>query len=430
MNKQSNTQVAKTAKPLTEEELNAQIALTGNLAGLTPAEQMAYYERYCRHLGLDPITRPFDLLTTFDENGVPKTVLYANASCSAQLADKREVCYSKPEKEYDQLLGVLTIRVEAFIKIGDNRFRGTHRSGVAHIDGLKGKRLENAIKKAETQAHRRATLALCGVAMPDESEIEDIAGALATPIVVKALPADRVSPDQIPSAAEVFGNRPAPVTAPLPAAWQDDSIACQIADQTIAETITKELNTPSITATKQKGKPAPDPDPVSALTPTLTAAQQRVSDAVMSLWKEHKKDKRESLTMVCDAIKRQVNRSADLTDEEADKAFKYLQAWGVELSAEASEKAEPIKYTSTVRAHDLVVGGEMDALIKKLTILGMSGADLSKLISDFMSGAPFYRVIENRFELDGEEAKTVIAELRARIVDMEAEKAAIIAADV
>jgi hypothetical protein len=120
-----------------------------------------------------------------------------------------------------------------------------------------------------------------------------------------------------------------------------------------------------------------------------------------------------------------VKRSADLTDEEAERIFKYLQAWGAELSADA--KVEPVKYTSTVRAHDVIVGGEMDALIKKLTVLGVSASEISKLISDHIAGEAFGRVIANRFELDNEEALAVNELLQKRIGEIECEKA--VAAD-
>lgn len=170
---------AETEKPLDPYALRAKIALTGNLAPLNDRERWIYYQAYCQYLGLDPITRPFDLLHTFektpDANGKPveKVILYANASCSTQIADMRQVTYSKPVMEQCPFPGLFTVWVEAKLPNG----RATWREGV--VDGVyhKGKNLENAIKRATTQAHRRATLALCGIAMPDESEIPDIEGA-------------------------------------------------------------------------------------------------------------------------------------------------------------------------------------------------------------------------------------------------------------
>jgi hypothetical protein len=161
------------AKPLDDKELIAKIALTGNLAPLSDEQRWQYYQAYCQYLGLDPITKPFDLLTTTEKDGSKKTVLYANAGCASQIADNRGVTYGKPEIEYSETIGTLTVWVKASLPSGREQWN----NGVIHVQALAGKSLENAIKKATTQAHRRATLALCGISMPDESEIEDIAGA-------------------------------------------------------------------------------------------------------------------------------------------------------------------------------------------------------------------------------------------------------------
>ena len=189
MSKQT-TESKTLAKPLTDDEIWAKICLTGNLAGLSDQQRLMYYERYCAYLGLDPITRPFDLITTYETGPlgekVEKTILYANAGCAAQLAEKRGITYGEPKTEYDAELGTVTISVKAFQVVTDVP-RSCWRRGVAHVSGMKGKWLENAIKKAETQAHRRATLAFCGVAMPDESEIDDIEGAQESAII----PAER-----------------------------------------------------------------------------------------------------------------------------------------------------------------------------------------------------------------------------------------------
>jgi len=416
MTKQANSQIQKQPKELTEQELQAKIALTGNLADLTPEQQMSYYVRYCAHLGLDPITRPFDLLTTFDESGTPKTVLYANASCSAQLADRREISYSKPEKEYDHALNVLIIRVEAFIKLRDGQFRGCWRSGVAHIENLKGKRLENAIKKAETQAHRRATLALCGVAMPDESEIEDIPNAQIRAAI------------EMPTAEEVFDSPRQSLNTPLPAAWTDDSVARQLADQKIANKINAELKTISkeIASAEEAAQDVRDlaeelakSDPVP-LPVTLTPAQQKVSDAVGAAWREHGKDKNTVLHLVGQFLGRPVRASKELSNEEAEKVFAYLQTIGSQWSDEA--KTEPMKYGQRNPRYDAKVAIELDEIIKKLTILKISSPLLSQMIQNVVTGVSG-RQITNRYEMTNDEALAVIDYLRDQLGQKECERA-------
>lgn len=487
---------------LTPEELNAKIALTGNLADLSPANRMAYYERYCKHLGLDPITRPFDLLTTFEENGAQKTILYANASCSAQLADKREVTYGKPELEYNEKLGLLTVRVQAMIGLSPGAIRSCWRSGVAHIEGLKGRRLENAIKKAETQAHRRATLALCGVAMPDESEIEDIPHSQTLSVdsaiggvfekigeLLRArnledssgarrfildgiasgnyqgvsqmigIPIETienlarhvgapVNPAAIPTAHEIFdAPRPLP-DASLPEAWTEDTAARRLADQEIANKINAGLKTISdqiaaeapaplppeqvdqraqqIAEAREKNIKPAEPDPVPALTPTLTASQQKVSDAVMLLFKEHKQSKAETLIAIEKFLGQPVKASKDLTDEEAEKVFAHLQARASELA----DKAKPptkTKYGQVGKdgkrtcAHNETIGKALDETIKRLTILQVPFGPLSQEIADLIEREVSGRKIETRYELDDEEAQAALEFLQARILDREKE---------
>lgn len=452
MNKQANTTNTARAKELSPEELQAKIALTGNLADLTPEQQMSYYARYCQHLGLDPITRPFDLLTTFEENGTQKTILYANASCSAQLADKREVSYTRPEMEHDKALGVLIVRVQAMMATASGN-RSCWRSGVAHIEGLKGRRLENAIKKAETQAHRRATLALCGVAMPDESEIEDIGTAL----VVAPHPQA-----EFPTVKEVFDTpRPLPDT-PLPQAWTEDSAARQIADQEIANKINAGLKTISdeiaaeapaplaaedlderakqIAEAREKNIKAPVPvsidpthareilvaekkareqDPVPALKPTLTPSQQKVSDAVMMLFKEHKRAKAETLLVIEKFLGRPVKASKDLTDEEAERVFAHLQAQAAELS-ENKPAPTKTKYNQKNRAHAKEVADAIDEAIKRLTVLRVPFGPLFDSMAELVE-REFGRAITTRYELIDEEAQSVLEYLQTRILEKECE---------
>jgi hypothetical protein len=50
--------------------------------------------------------------------------------------------------------------------------------GAVPVTGKGGDDLANAFKKAATQAHRRATLTLLGIGMNDETEVEQIKGAV------------------------------------------------------------------------------------------------------------------------------------------------------------------------------------------------------------------------------------------------------------
>src|SRR5688500_266550 len=62
------------------DNMAAAIVVRGDLTGLNEGQLKAYYIELCHSLGLNPLTRPFSLLTL---NG--KKMLYANRDCSDQL---------------------------------------------------------------------------------------------------------------------------------------------------------------------------------------------------------------------------------------------------------------------------------------------------------------------------------------------------------
>jgi len=141
------------------EDLLAKIVQSGNLGLLSESDRLIYYFSYCRQLGLNPLSRPFDYI---EDNG--KISLYPNAQAASQLRDKRNVS-TRILKEECLLNGdIYSVLVEA--RIGDRTEQAT---GKVSLSGLSGKHKANAMKKAETQARRRATLAIVGLdAIGDE----------------------------------------------------------------------------------------------------------------------------------------------------------------------------------------------------------------------------------------------------------------------
>lgn len=86
-------------------------------------------------------------------------------------------------------------------------------------------------------------------------------------------------------------------------------------------------------AQREKHIPSPDPVPLKV---TLTPAQQKVSDAVMAAIREHKKDRATVLHLIGQYLQRlDIKRSSDLSDEESEKVYIYLQTLGSQWSAEA-----------------------------------------------------------------------------------------------
>ena len=252
---------------------------------------------------------------------------------------------------------------------------------------------------------------------------------------------------EMPTAKEIFDTpRPLP-DAPLPAAWTDDSAARHVADleaankiktglKTIANEIKAEApkDVPTIPDLKQgiqnnldahtqeAAKPEPQPDPVPALKPTLTAAQQKVIDGITSACKEHGKDKAEVWELVYKYIGRKIKRSAELGDEEAERVFTYLQTLASEWSAQAKPESAPAKYDRKNPAHNAQLAKAIEDEIKKLTILGQPFGPLSDLIAELVE-REFGRKIAHRYELTDEEAIAVIEFLQYRILEKECEKA-------
>ena len=173
---QSTAIALTTAHALLGEELLAKIVQSGDLSFLSESDRLVYYFAYCRQLGLNPLSRPFDYI---QDKG--KIALYPNAQAASQLRDKRNVS-TRILKEECLLNGeIYSVLVEA--RIGDRTEQATGKVSLAGLDG-RGK--ATAMKKAETQARRRATLAIVGLdAIGDESNRAPISD----------MPADCWTPD-------------------------------------------------------------------------------------------------------------------------------------------------------------------------------------------------------------------------------------------
>jgi hypothetical protein len=158
-----------------------QLILQGDLSKLSANDKVRYYNGYCERMGLDPFTKPFDILRL---NG--KEVLYCTRSGTQQLNKLHKVSHLITSRDTNAEAGVYIVTSKASLPDG----RCTESIGAVNIAGLKGEMYANAIMKAETKAKRRATLDLLGLGVLDESEAESIpnavSGALQT--MVEALP--------------------------------------------------------------------------------------------------------------------------------------------------------------------------------------------------------------------------------------------------
>jgi hypothetical protein len=151
------------------------------LSKLSANDKVKYYNGYCERMGLDPFTKPFDILRL---NG--KEVLYCTRSGTQQLNKLHKVSHLITSRDTNQEAGVYIVTSKASLPDG----RCTESIGAVNIQGLKGEAYANAIMKAETKAKRRATLDLLGLGVLDESEAESIPNAttVALQTMVEALP--------------------------------------------------------------------------------------------------------------------------------------------------------------------------------------------------------------------------------------------------
>ena len=158
-----------------------QLILQGDLSKLSANDKVRYYNGYCERMGLDPFTKPFDILRL---NG--KEVLYCTRSGTQQLNKLHKVSHLITSRDTNVEAGVYIVTSKASLPDG----RCTESIGAVNIAGLKGEAYANAIMKAETKAKRRATLDLLGLGVLDESEAESIpnASTVALQTMVEALP--------------------------------------------------------------------------------------------------------------------------------------------------------------------------------------------------------------------------------------------------
>jgi hypothetical protein len=141
------------------------ILVDGDLAKLSSAERVNYYNAVCHSVGLNPLTKPFQFITL---NG--KLTMYALKGCTDQLRAINGVSIDPPKIEV--LNGWITVTVT-----GNDR-TGRRDSEVALVSekDMQGN-YGNAMMKAVTKAKRRLTLAMCGLGMLDETEVETIPNA-------------------------------------------------------------------------------------------------------------------------------------------------------------------------------------------------------------------------------------------------------------
>lgn len=163
----SNNAVASRINEQQASELFHKLIIANDLSSMTPEQQIEYYKLVCNRVGLDPYQKPFDLIKLSG-----KLTLYANKTATAQLTSIRNLKVSIVAREVVGDQYVVTARCET-------QSGGLSEDiGAVPIGNMKGDAVSNAMKKAATQAKRRAILAACGLGMLDEEEVMQVQNAV------------------------------------------------------------------------------------------------------------------------------------------------------------------------------------------------------------------------------------------------------------
>jgi hypothetical protein len=150
------------------------LMINGDLSSLTMQQRAEYLFHYATTKGLDPASKPFDLIVLNN-----RLTLYANRSASDQIRKRdgittdrlyfgplRSGFDSEGKQVYDQTVW------EVEYKLTDQSGRVEISTGCVGVENMKGDAKGNAVMKADTKAKRRGTLAMGGLGLADESEVE------------------------------------------------------------------------------------------------------------------------------------------------------------------------------------------------------------------------------------------------------------------
>lgn len=165
-------------------KLLEKVILGNDLSSLSPIEKVQYVKSICSTLGLNPVTKPIQLMK-FQGKEIP----YFTKDATEQLRKLNRVSINRLESKIEEGIYIVTAyaRISEFKDINTGSsispYREDSSTGVVVTANLKGDALANAMMKAETKAKRRVTLSICGLGFIDECEVESIPGAIKTEII-------------------------------------------------------------------------------------------------------------------------------------------------------------------------------------------------------------------------------------------------------
>lgn len=189
----------------------AKVLLGGDLAQLTPQQQISYYRAVCESLGLNPLTKPFDYIRLSG-----RLVLYATRNATDQIRHRYGISVTITSREVVEDTYVVTAR--ATLANG----RHDESIGAVPIAQLRGENRSNAMMKCETKAKRRVTLSLVGLSTLDESEVDSIPGAQPAPLTHSLMPSPGPAAGGAPDGGAEVGAAavPANLNDAIPSSWK------------------------------------------------------------------------------------------------------------------------------------------------------------------------------------------------------------------
>lgn len=186
------TQALQTSSIMDNKQKEENFLLRDDLKSLTGAEKTQFYKDLCRHLGLDPITKPFGL---YDFQG--KEVLYIKANAFDQLCARNRVTRRILPQEViigDKIIKqdfvsmgdpsnlselVYMVKVEASLMVDGEKVCAEDVAIVPQYDfnkyTQKYTRNNNALMKSITKAYRRAAQKLISIGtvlLEDDLEVQ------------------------------------------------------------------------------------------------------------------------------------------------------------------------------------------------------------------------------------------------------------------
>ncbi|MBX3288418.1 MAG: hypothetical protein KF855_03640 [Acidobacteria bacterium] len=161
--------------------------VSGDLSQMAPDQRLSYYKQICESVGLNPLTRPFEYITL---NG--KLTLYARKDATDQLRKVNSISISEPTIRFEDDWILVTVTARTPDGRSDSDIGAVKKTD---MNGNFG----NALMKAVTKSKRRVTLAICGLGMLDETEVETIPDA--KPYVEQSQPDRPATKGQLVSSA-------------------------------------------------------------------------------------------------------------------------------------------------------------------------------------------------------------------------------------